>query len=108
MLPAGAYVHALRHAVRRRLIEIIEDVVAEVAGDERDKLGRIGPGGGKRVHGWDGRRSHDGIGWDVAYVAVDATRLAYAEKLPDELGQSAALLERVLAFFAGHGSASSG
>ena len=34
----------------------------------------------------------------------DATRLAYAEELADERGETAAaFLERALAFFAGHG-----
>ena len=39
------------------------------------------------------------------HVAVDdATRLAYAEELPDERGTTAAaFLERALAFYAAHG-----
>jgi transposase InsO family protein len=67
------------------------------------KLGRIGAGGGKRFAGPKDR--YRGIGWDYAHVAVDDhTRLAYAEELPDERGETAAaFLERALTFFGGHG-----
>jgi transposase InsO family protein len=67
------------------------------------KLGRIGAGGGKRFGG--PRRRHRGIGWSCVFVAIDdATRLAYAEELPDECGDTAAaFLERALAFYAAHG-----
>ena len=46
-----------------------------------------------------------GIGWDYVHVAVDdTTRLAYAEELRDERGETAAaFLGRALAFFAEHG-----
>lgn len=48
------------------------------------KLGRI-EGVGKRS---GGPRRYTGIGWDDAHVAMDdATRLAYAEELPDEPGR---------------------
>ena len=69
------------------------------------KLGRIGPGGGKRFGGVALKDRHRGIGWNVVHVAVDdATRLAYAEELPDELGTTAAaFLARALAFYAAHG-----
>lgn len=68
------------------------------------KLGRIGPGGGKRFGGVALKDRHRGIGWNVVHVAVDdATRLAYAEELPDELGTTtAAFLGRALAFYAAH------
>jgi transposase InsO family protein len=68
------------------------------------KLGRIGAGGGKRFFPRQ-RGRHDGLGWNVAHVAVDdATRLAYAEELSDERGETAAaFLERALAFFAEQG-----
>jgi len=44
-------------------------------------------------------------GWEFVHVCVDdATRLAYAEVLPDELGQTAAaFLRRAAAWFAGFG-----
>ncbi len=69
------------------------------------KLGRIGPGGGKRFGGERLNARHRGIGWNVVHVAVDDhSRLAYAEELPDECGTSAAaFLERALAFYGAHG-----
>jgi len=46
-----------------------------------------------------------GIGWEFLHIAIDdATRLAYAEMLRDELGETcAAFLERAAVFFARHG-----
>ena len=71
------------------------------------QLGRIGPGGGHRVHG---RRSgltdrHRGIGWNRVHLAIDDfSRLAYAEELPDESpATTAGFLERAWRFYAGHG-----
>src|SRR5918998_1126668 len=65
------------------------------------KLGRIERGAGKRVR--DGLRQHynrrftdqagrvrQTVGWDFVHVAIDdATRLAYAEVLPDEKAATA-------------------
>ncbi len=80
------------------------------------KLGRIQGGAGKRVR--DGLRQHynprrrdaagvlrQTVGWDFVHVAVDdATRLAYAEVLPDEKAATAiAFLGRAIAFYARHG-----
>ena len=80
------------------------------------KLGRIRGGAGKRAR--DGLRQHynprvtdaDGherktVGWDFVHVAIDdATRLAYAEVLPDEKASTAAaFLRRALAFYRRHG-----
>jgi transposase InsO family protein len=79
------------------------------------KLGRITAGAGKRVTGR--KRNHHprrtdaaGVrrlraGWDAVHVAIDdATRLAYAEVLPDEKATTAiAFLHRALAFYARHG-----
>ena len=80
------------------------------------KLGRIQGGAGKRVTGGvkrNPKRSRvDGsgverrvIGWDYVHVAIDdATRLAYAEVLPDEKATTAiAFLRRAIAFFKRHG-----
>jgi transposase InsO family protein len=81
----------------------------EHAGDllhlDTKKLGRIGAGGGKRFGGPARSKRHRGIGWKAVFVAVDdATRLAYAEELPDESGPSAAVfLEHALAFYAAQG-----
>jgi len=79
------------------------------------KLGRIEGGAGKRVTGRrrnpdPRRRDSDGIerrmkGWDYVHIAVDdATRLAYAEVLPDEKATTAvAFLRRAIAFYRRHG-----
>lgn len=69
------------------------------------KLGRLGPGGGKRFGGMALKDRYRGIGWNYVHVAVDDhSRLAYAEELPDELGVTAAeFTRRVLGFFAGYG-----
>lgn len=67
------------------------------------KLGRIAPGGGKRIHGPHVR--HKGYGWDHVHVAIDDhSRLGYAEVLGDERWESTvAFLERALEFFSGAG-----
>lgn len=68
-------------------------------------LGRIGPGGGHRVHGVGVKDKFRGIGWNRVHVAVDdRTRLAYAEELPDESPATAvAFLWRARRFYAAHG-----
>jgi transposase InsO family protein len=79
------------------------------------KLGRIQGGAGKRVFGGhshynrtftdrDGKRRNT-VGWDAVHVAIDdATRLAYAEVLPDEKAATAVeFLRRAVAFFARYG-----
>ena len=80
------------------------------------KLGRIQGGAGKRVR--DGLRQHYNpqrtdaagvrrhtVGWEYVHIAIDdATRLAYAEVLPDEKAITAvAFLRRALAFYRRHG-----
>ncbi len=54
----------------------------------------------------DGRRLGD-AGWEYVHVCVDgATRLAYAEVLPDEKATTpAGFLRRAVAFYRGHGIA---
>ena len=81
------------------------------------KLGRIPAGrAGHRVHGNKalqhnpsktnaaGQRERQ-VGWECVHVCVDdATRLAYAEVLPDEKATTAvAFLRRALAFYQRHG-----
>lgn len=70
-------------------------------------LGRIGDGGGHRVHGRaaGGKHRSRGIGWNRVHIAVDDfTRLAYAEELPDESPKTTAgFLRRAWRFYAGHG-----
>lgn len=63
------------------------------------KLGKI-QGVGHRIHG-DRRRRARGVGWEFLHVCVDdATRVAYAEVLPDEKGATATgFLERAVQWF---------
>jgi transposase InsO family protein len=70
------------------------------------KLGRIGDGAGHRAHG-DRRTRKRGIGWEVLHVALDdASRLAYAEILPDERAATTArFLLRALRWFRDQGIA---
>jgi len=65
------------------------------------KLGRI-QGIGKR---FGGPRSAHKRGWNVVHIAIDDhSRLAYAEELPDESGETTAgFMFRALAFYASHG-----
>jgi transposase InsO family protein len=79
------------------------------------KLGRIVGGAGKRVRG--GRQHYTGsftdaagtrrgkAGWECVHIAIDdATRLAYAEVLPDEKASTAVgFLRRAVEFFHRHG-----
>jgi transposase InsO family protein len=80
------------------------------------KLGRIGPhGAGHRITGrahrrTTTRRDAEGvdrrrIGWECVHVCVDdATRLAYAEVLPDEKTATViGFLRRATAFYRSHG-----
>jgi transposase len=76
------------------------------------KLGRISAkGAGHRVLGHRGSQFKVGprrlgaTGWEFVHVCVDdATRLAYAEVLPDERGPTAAgFLRRAVRWFAGFG-----
>lgn len=63
------------------------------------KLGRI-QGVGHRIHGNRMKRAR-GVGWEFLHVCIDdATRVAYAEVLPDErAATSAAFIERAVAWF---------
>jgi transposase InsO family protein len=111
LAPATVYRALRRHRLARlRALQPREPVVrycwphpGDLVHLDTKKLGRIGAGGGKRFAG--PRDRYRGIGWNYAHVAVDDhTRLAYAEELPDERGETAAaFLRRALAFFAGHG-----
>jgi len=67
------------------------------------KLGRITGFYGHRITG-DRTRRRRGAGWDFVHVAIDdASRLAYAEVLANEHGDtSAAFLKRALDWFARH------
>jgi transposase InsO family protein len=79
------------------------------------KLGRIVGGAGKRVRGGGNHYTGsytdaDGVrrgktGWECVHIAIDdATRLAYAEVLPDEKATTAVgFLRRAVAFYERHG-----
>jgi len=64
------------------------------------KLGRISGFHGHRITG-DRRHTRRGAGWDYVHVAIDDyTRIAYAEVLRDETGEtSAAFLRRALVWY---------
>ena len=64
------------------------------------KLGRISGFHGHRITG-DRSRRQRGAGWDYVHVAIDdRSRIAYAEVLRDETGEtSAAFLARAVAWF---------
>ncbi len=68
------------------------------------KLGRIPDGGGWRIHG-QANRPKRGYGYDFVHVALDDhSRVAYAEALPDEKGNTcAAFITRAVDWFATHG-----
>jgi transposase InsO family protein len=68
------------------------------------KLGRIVGGPGHRATG-DRRDHRRGVGWEVLHVAIDdATRLVYAELLPDEKAHATArFLVRALRWFRSQG-----
>jgi transposase InsO family protein len=91
-------------------------VAGELIHIDVKKLGRIQGGAGKRVTGrkrnptktrWDHQVgfSRQLTGWEYCHIAIDdATRLAYAEVLPDEKAVTAiAFLRRAVAFFASYG-----
>jgi transposase InsO family protein len=80
------------------------------------KLGRITGGAGKWITGGQGRNPRRvridaaGVprntrGWEAVHIAIDdATRLAYAEVLPDEKATTAiTFLRRAVAFYQRHG-----
>jgi len=71
------------------------------------KLGRIPPGGGWRIHGWDTRNRLKGFGLGYAFIHAavdDHSRLAYAEVLADEGRETcAAFWLRAKGWFSEHG-----
>jgi transposase InsO family protein/transposase-like protein len=79
------------------------------------KLGRIERGAGKRIFGGSSHytgsytdaagRVRRKAGWNYVHIAIDdATRLAYAEVLPDEQATTAiAFLRRAVKFYRRHG-----
>jgi transposase InsO family protein len=99
--PTGQLIRRYEHARPGELVHM--DV---------KKLGRLRDGGGHRVHGRDSHQHrstphHGGhrIGYDYIHAALDDhSRLAYAEVLPNERGDTCAgFRRRAGAFFAAHG-----
>jgi transposase InsO family protein len=90
-------------------------VAGELIHIDVKKLGRIHGGAGKRITGNARnsrpiRRDRAGvdratIGWECVHIAIDdATRLAYAEVLPNERATTAiGFLRRAVAFYENHG-----
>jgi transposase InsO family protein len=119
--PSGAPVSAATAARHRGRITTTTHTSSDrtaVAGElihvDVKKLGRIHGGAGKRITGIKrnpGRYRSDAhvrerkvVGWDYVHIAIDdATRLAYAEVLPDErAGTAIGFLRRAIAFYKRH------
>jgi transposase InsO family protein len=85
------------------IIRYQRDCPGELIHVDIKKLGRIGRVG-HRIHG-DRTRRVRGIGWEFVHVAIDdASRLAYAEVLPNERSPcSTAFLQRSVAWFQNRG-----
>ena len=91
-------------------------VAGELIHIDVKKLGRIYGGAGKRITGHQTQPGSDAhsiatgtnarlTGWECVHIAIDdATRLAYAEVLPDEKAMTAiGFLRRAIAFYERHG-----
>lgn len=98
------------HRSTREVIRMVQTVPGELVHLDVKKLGRIPPGGGKRMapgFAETGAGPHSGarLGYEFAHVAVDGfSRYAYVEILPDERGvTTAGFLARALHAFAGVG-----
>lgn len=86
-------------------IRYVRDHPGELVHVDTKPLGRIPDGGGHRMVGREQAPRHRGSGYEVVHVAVDdASRLAFAQLLPDERGPTAArFLLDAAAFFVEHG-----
>jgi len=92
---------------RREPVPVVRYEHAEPGGLvhlDTKKLGRIVDGPGHRATG-NRRTRQRGVGWEVLHVAIDdATRLVYAELLPDEKARTTArFLVRALRWFRDQG-----
>ena len=107
---AGLHRLAWLHRTTRQIVRYEHSQPGDLLHLDIKKLGRIPPGGGKRLLP-EFAETHSGpkrqlrLGFDFLHVAVDDhSRYAYTEALPDEQGQTAAdFLERALAHFASLG-----
>jgi transposase InsO family protein len=88
---------------REPVVRYQRDRGGELVHYDIKKLGRIGRIG-HRIHG-DRTSRVRGIGWEFVHVAIDdATRLAYAEVLPNQRSPSStAFLRRSVSWFQAHG-----
>lgn len=86
-------------------IRYVRDHPGELLHVDMKPLARVPAGGGHRVHGRTATSRHRGGGFEVIHVAVDdASRLAFAQVLPDGRGATAArFLLEAAAFFADQG-----
>jgi transposase InsO family protein len=113
LAPSTAYAILRRHDLARLdrleprppIVRYERQRPGELVHLDTKQLGRIGDGGGHRIHGRTGKDRYRGIGWDRVHIAIDDhSRLAYAEELPDESpATTAAFLRRTWRFFAAHG-----
>jgi transposase InsO family protein len=79
-----------RHREREPVVRYEHESPGDLIHLDTKKLGRIVGGPGHRATG-DRTRHRRGAGWEILHVAIDdATRLVYAEILPDEKGGTAA------------------
>jgi transposase InsO family protein len=94
-----------RLEARPPVVRYERDRPGELVHLDTKQLGRIGAGGGHRVHGRSEEFRHRGIGWNRVHVAIDDhSRLAYAEELADESpATTIGFLDRARGFYAGHG-----
>ena len=90
---------------RPPIVRYERDRPGELIHLDTKQLGRIGVGGGHRIHGRSEQVRHRGIGWNRVHVAIDDhSRLAYAEELADESpATTIGFLDRARGFFASHG-----
>lgn len=113
LAPSTAYAILRRHGLSRLdrleprapVVRYERERPGELVHLDTKRLGRIGAGGGHRVHGRSETVRHRGIGWDQVHLAIDDhSRLAYAEELADETPETtAAFLHRATRFYAAHG-----
>ena len=110
-LPASTVHRVLRRQglvdAKREPVPVVRYEHAEPGGLvhlDPKKLGRIVGGPGHRATG-DRRDHRRGVGWEILHVAIDdATRLVYAELLPDEKGRTTArFLVRAVRWFRSQG-----
>lgn len=93
-----------RGTAREPVVRYEHDEPGSLIHLDTKKLGRIVGGPGHRVHG-DRRTRKRGVGWELLHVAIDdATRLVYAEILPDERkGTTTRFMLRALRWFRAQG-----